>query len=272
MANYTYAQLQGLWIQAGGAPSKAPIMAAIALAESSGNPNAVGPVGEHGLWQIYGKAWPGMDTFDPLGNARSAVTVESKQGLTAWSTYSNGAYKAHMSGGTTPTTAGLPNGTGTTAAAGMAASAPTGDKTCLIGFSGFSIPVIGNVGSFCMLSKVQARDVIGGALLLSGGLMALIAVVTIIKSEPPSKVAGNLRDRAQARSAAAALPSPPVPQLPAAPVKSEKPDQAAEIAKMRARGNQLAPRTKPAGKMVSGSAGKAVSLTEAVGTVGAAAV
>lgn len=224
MANYTYAQLQGLWIQAGGAPAKAPIMAAIAEAESSGNPNAVGPVGEHGLWQIYGKAWPGMDTFDPLGNARSAVTVEQKQGLTAWSTYSNGAYKAYLSGGT-PSMAGLPNGAGTPAASGMTASAPSGDKTCLIGFSGFSIPVVGNVGNFCMLSKVQARDIIGGTLLLAGGTMALVAVVTIIKSQSPPSSAGGVKKTAETAAVTAVAPEalPAVAALPAAPPKKPQP-------------------------------------------------
>ena len=100
MALYTFAQLEGLWKQAGGSAALEPIMAAIALAEShpQGDPthadsNATGGVGEKGLWQINPHAWGNLATYDPAGNARAAVHVESVQGLSAWSTFNNGAYK-----------------------------------------------------------------------------------------------------------------------------------------------------------------------------------
>lgn len=98
MAHYSYAQLEGLWIQAGGSAAKAPLMAAIALAESGGNPRAMNPSGASGLWQILGapQGWSGSeDWFDPSTNARAAVAKEETQGLGAWTTYTSGAYKLY---------------------------------------------------------------------------------------------------------------------------------------------------------------------------------
>jgi hypothetical protein len=108
---YTYAQLEQLWIDAGGSAAAAPIMAAIAMAESGGNPNATdydsnGTV-DRGLWQIN-SIWGSLSTFDPTANAQSAVQVYNQQGITAWATYNSGAYKQFLSGGsvTTPNTPG----------------------------------------------------------------------------------------------------------------------------------------------------------------------
>ena len=55
---YTYAQLEGLWINAGGPKAQAPVAAAIALAESGGCSSALNPNDNNGtqssfgLWQI----------------------------------------------------------------------------------------------------------------------------------------------------------------------------------------------------------------------------
>src|SRR5580698_840440 len=55
---YTYAQLEGLWVNAGGQASMAPLMAAIAEAESGGCSSALnatdngGTQSSYGLWQI----------------------------------------------------------------------------------------------------------------------------------------------------------------------------------------------------------------------------
>jgi hypothetical protein len=87
-----------LWIQAGGQPRLAPLMAAIAMAESGGDPGAQNPSGASGLWQILGQPFPG-DVFDPAVNARMAVWKWQHQGLKAWQTYTNGAYKKFYKGG-----------------------------------------------------------------------------------------------------------------------------------------------------------------------------
>jgi hypothetical protein len=92
---YSASQLEQLWTQAGGDPKQAPLMAAIALAESSGNPSAHNPSGASGLWQILGNPVPG-NAFDPLTNARMAVAKYKSQGLGAWTTYTSGAYKPFL--------------------------------------------------------------------------------------------------------------------------------------------------------------------------------
>jgi soluble lytic murein transglycosylase-like protein len=80
--------------------------AAIALAESSGNPNAVGDLtlgGSYGLWQINLKAHPEYadnpdQLFDPATNADAAYSVYQSQGFQAWTTYNTGAYQKYSQG------------------------------------------------------------------------------------------------------------------------------------------------------------------------------
>jgi hypothetical protein len=97
------AQLVSLWNRSGGG-GDANIMAAIALAESGGNPQAINSIGAKGLWQIipstahafglnYGKL------FDPGYNALGAHKILAGQGLGAWSTYTGGQYRAYLQRG-----------------------------------------------------------------------------------------------------------------------------------------------------------------------------
>lgn len=112
MANLTFSQLEGYWIQAGGAKTLAPLMAAIALAESSGDPNNTNPTDNNGtqtswgLWQISegNHNEPAPNWNDPLENAKLAVAKYNEQGLGAWGTYTSGAYKKYMQGNVAPTT------------------------------------------------------------------------------------------------------------------------------------------------------------------------
>lgn len=105
--DYGFAQLEQLWIQAGGASVLAPVMAAIALAESSGNPEAINPTDNNGtqtswgLWQIsngtHNQPDPGI--LSPLTNAQAAVAKYNSQGLSAWGTYTSGAYQQYLPAG-----------------------------------------------------------------------------------------------------------------------------------------------------------------------------
>lgn len=97
------ASLSQLWIDAGGDPKLANLMAAIAMAESSGrkdatNKNTDGSI-DRGLWQIN-SSHTQFDAnrllSDPEYNAQAAVAIEKSQGLTAWSTYQSGAYKQFL--------------------------------------------------------------------------------------------------------------------------------------------------------------------------------
>ena len=78
----------------------------IALAESSGNPRALGDVGigqgSFGLWQINSYYHPeyGPDftvLYDPQTNANAAFAVYRQSGFGAWSTFKNNAYAQYLS-------------------------------------------------------------------------------------------------------------------------------------------------------------------------------
>ena len=102
------ANLAQLWIQAGGPPGYANIMAAIAMAESGGR-NVIQqgqPYGSTGwgLWQITpGNSEPqfGVNNalLNPLNNAKAAVAKFRSGGLGQWTTYTSGAYRAFLRGG-----------------------------------------------------------------------------------------------------------------------------------------------------------------------------
>lgn len=100
---YSYSQLEQLWTAAGGSARMAPLMAAIAEAESGGNPRAYNSSGASGLWQILGTPFAG-NVWDPLTNARMAVAKYREQGLDAWQTYTNGSYRKFLQGGRAPDT------------------------------------------------------------------------------------------------------------------------------------------------------------------------
>ena len=161
---YTYAQLEGLWINAGGSKALAPTMAAIAMAESGGCSTAYNASGATGLWQILGAVNPAdqANLTDPSVNAKEAVLKYTSQGLTAWTTYSSGAYKAYMNGATTPDT-NVP---------GSSSSSPgtsTATVNCVI-----SIPVIG-----CIMDQTEARALIGGLMMGVALLIGLVGVAAM---------------------------------------------------------------------------------------------
>lgn len=96
-------ELQSVLRAAGWPEGKIVLVAAIGMAESSGNPRAVNPRGEHsvGLWQINMRAHGtryGTESqlYDPLTNARAALDIYRRQGLRAWGAYTDGRYREHM--------------------------------------------------------------------------------------------------------------------------------------------------------------------------------
>lgn len=97
-------QLEALWRQAGGASNMARLMAAIALAESSGNPGVTNSIGARGLWQVipstakaFGFDWSKLT--DPLLNAKAAVAIHRGQGLGAWEAYTKGMHTRFLATG-----------------------------------------------------------------------------------------------------------------------------------------------------------------------------
>lgn len=82
------------------------IATAIALAESSGDPQAHGDQkitagGSIGLWQINLRWHPEFQAnpealYDPQTNANAAYKVYLQQGFTAWATYNNNMYAKYL--------------------------------------------------------------------------------------------------------------------------------------------------------------------------------
>lgn len=219
MTVYSYAQLEQLWINAGGATSLAPVAAAIAEAESGGNSAAENKTDNNGtqtswgLWQISNGTHnqPVPNILDPNVNAQQAVAKYKGAGnsFSPWGTYTSGAYLAHLSNGTTPDQ-NVPAGTGTTPTATLTAAQSQAAADCLIGGGEGGVFGIGSL-SFCLLNKTEARAVIGGAC-VAGGLaimglgLAFVAVFalgrsgvaqTVVNLTPAGRVTRTVQQRPQ---------------------------------------------------------------------------
>lgn len=98
---FTFDELRGLALQAGFPVTALDTIAAIALAESGGDPNARATVTDPapgnlpedsiGLWQVNVLAWPqysAAELFDPMTNARAALVISSGgTSFSHWSTF-----------------------------------------------------------------------------------------------------------------------------------------------------------------------------------------
>ena len=181
MTVYSYAQLEQLWINVGGARSLAPIAAAIAEAESGGDSEAVNATDNNGtqtswgFWQISDGTHnqPVPNILDPVVNARAAVAkYNAAGGWSPWGTYTSGAYTAFLSNNTPPDPH-VPAGSGGagpgTATLTSATSSTAPSSTC----------ITGTAFGFCPLSKSEARALIGGMLMIAGGLIMLPGVILL---------------------------------------------------------------------------------------------
>lgn len=197
MTVYSYAQLEQLWINAGGPAAQAPVAAAIAEAESRGNslaayPNTTVAPGQGsntdatGLWQILGVP-PGFtpaQLTDPVANAQMAVAKYKAAGnsFTPWVTYTDGSYLPLVNNGTPPSSTGVPSGTAAAgAAAATTAAATVVPGTCVIPYPTLNL-VVTTVGGGCILSKSEARAVIGGLVLTGAGLLLIPGILILAAS------------------------------------------------------------------------------------------
>jgi LysM repeat protein len=90
--SYSCSGLEQVWEEAGGSSSKAFMAAEIAMAESGGDPNAISPTDDFGLWQINGSNGA-LATLNVLANARSAIILsDDGTNWDPWTTYHSGAY------------------------------------------------------------------------------------------------------------------------------------------------------------------------------------
>jgi hypothetical protein len=119
MPRLTFEEIEQLARQAGFSDDVSPTMAAIALAESGGdpmahNPNASTGDNSYGLMQInmLGAMGPerraafnlqsNEELFDPVTNFKAAKDIYDSQGLNAWSVHRSGAYKQFLPKNFTP--------------------------------------------------------------------------------------------------------------------------------------------------------------------------
>jgi len=186
---YTYAQLQGLWINAGGPRAVAPVAAAIAEAESGGCSTALNPTdnggrqSSFGLWQISNGTHtpPAANIYDPAVNARQALAKYQGAGnsFSPWGTYNSGAYKAYLSGGTPDTS--VP-GAGGTAVLTSAQGPASSDPDCAFALKiAPKIAVIGTVTAVdtCLLRKSTIRHLTGGLLMAGAAIPAGLGVILL---------------------------------------------------------------------------------------------
>jgi hypothetical protein len=128
LATYTYAQLEGFWIGAGGSQATAPIAAAIGMAESGGadviQQNQPYDTEGWGIWQITpGDSEPqdGTDNalLNPQNNAKAAVAKWEAAGesFEPWTTFTSGKYFQFLQGNV-PASASSGTPTSTTALGG----------------------------------------------------------------------------------------------------------------------------------------------------------
>jgi hypothetical protein len=115
MSTWNYGQLEQLWLNTAkgtkyATKAWASLMAAIALAESSGEDQVVNSIGACGLWQIH-PYQNGCKT--PQANAKMALQKLQGQGLGAWETWTNGNYRKFLKGNVPPD-ANAPGGNTTT--------------------------------------------------------------------------------------------------------------------------------------------------------------
>lgn len=175
MTTWSYAQLEDIWVRNGGSAAMAPLMAAVAMVESSGNDQATNASGATGLWQmmwpLYSGFVPGATSraayLDPDLNARAAVKLSRNNPSTApgspvynnWLRWhgSPDAYKRFLQSGVSP----LPAGPGPGAV--PAASGPPGDIASNFGFD-----------------AGKMRAVLGGLLLIGGALVAATGVIILV--------------------------------------------------------------------------------------------
>ena len=217
MANLNGAQLETLWVKSGGDAKLAPVMAAIALAESGGNPSSLNNHPKSGdfsvgLWQInyYGNlsgprtarygAW--QQQLNPYSNVKAAVDLaRGGRGLDNWSTFKSGAYVPYLKqvpgGNTVNPSSGMPSGQRTLypwdtsfytspfyGGGGILDTKPAVQEVKTI------IKDTKSVGDFLgMLSSadfwLRVGQVIGGAILLGMGLFLLMKQIGLAAPTTP---------------------------------------------------------------------------------------
>jgi hypothetical protein len=159
------------------------IMAAIAMAESGGDPAAHNSLDCRGLWQINYPVWQSdpaiakLDLYKPKDNATAAQHVYEKQGYQAWTTYTSGAYKKYvrnpsvveMAGAQANFWAGKWNGS----AVGNVVSSVTGSNGITSGVGTAVNSALSGATTWLNSALLTTGVGVAGTLLILGGLYVL---------------------------------------------------------------------------------------------------
>lgn len=187
MTVWSYAQLEGIWINNGGLAAMAPLMAAIAMVESGGNDQAVNASGATGLWQIEWPLHAGIVAcavsksalLDPNCNAKAAIALSGNVNSAAPGSpvYDNwiedeppNAYKAFLNGSTTPDTS---------AGGGAQAQTTAATQDCLLNLPSVGVLGITLAGGQCVLNNGQGRAVLGALVMGAGAVPVMLGLVIL---------------------------------------------------------------------------------------------
>lgn len=205
---YTAEQLKQLWIQAGGNPQNAALAAAVALAESGGNPNA-GPVNKNGstdrgLWQIN-SIHGSLSSFDPLQNAKAAVQISNNgANWRPWCVAYTDKACGTKGGKFDPFSPlsgvskfigqagvnGPPTNVGTGVGGVPAGAGAPGAPTVYPGFGGMLDSLWGNVG---MTLNVILNNLLFGLLAVAGIIALIIGIKMLSQDSPVGSAIGALK-------------------------------------------------------------------------------
>jgi hypothetical protein len=173
----------------------AGVVAAQLNEESGGDPAAVSPTGAEGVAQFEPGTWQGLGCGGSPTNVNNAMTCYAKymyqlvqqyhgnirDALAAYNAGPGDLAAGYGYADTILGNAGEKTTLTSAGGSGQAANQPgTSSGTCLIGFGGVSIPLIGNVGSACFLPKHTGRAFIGIMLMTAGAFIALPGVAMIM--------------------------------------------------------------------------------------------
>lgn len=239
----SFQQIEQLWVNNGGDPRWAPLMAAIAEAESSGHTgvlNDTPATGDYsvGLWQInyyqslmlprtqsYGS--PQQLLADPNRQAKAAIALFAN-GSGAGNWKGDAAWRAWQSQGAPlyPTQAELASwGASTSSAAGTAASLgpstspAAGSGSLASQYSGISVPLLGQI-----VSPQQEVTIKGWFLMIAGAFVGTVGLAVVLGSlgleskisraipGPVGFAAVEVQARtSKARGTSSSAPPPPAP-------------------------------------------------------------
>lgn len=206
----TYSQIENLWTNNGGDAKWAPLMAAIAEAESSGHPGVLNDTpgtGDYsvGLWQInfyggnagratqgvYGGG-PGMGyqqvaaklAADPNQQAKAAVSLFANgagagnwQGDAAWKLWkANGAPPFPTQAQLASWGASTGSAAGTPYTGGASAATPQGGGSSNLP-PGISVPILGTI-----ITGQQEQSIKGWFLMIAGGAIGVVGLAVVLAS------------------------------------------------------------------------------------------